>query len=567
MEKDLHFKHSLDVIRRRKYYFIIPAVIVIFISIAVSVILPSIYRATATIIIEEQEILGNIISTTVPGYLEERLQAVTERVLSDDNLLDVVERFALYTDLKDENTTQEFVSKMRKSIEVERNTIQVQSERLAKMLAITTSFTVSFEGREPEKVAPVTNHLASLFLEENARDREEKTRATMKFLEKQLAELETEINDTEAKLAAFKEKNITELPELMQLNLKTMDQLERQVEGRERQIENLSTRKIYLEGQLALLEPSMHKVSADGKRILTPKEEVVFLRSQYLSLSSSLSEHHPDVIKLKKKLEALEGEVGTQQELRQLRRELYDKEHQLALLRKRVSSSHPDAISLKKEVSALKAQMQKLSKMQSVLKVEEENPENPAYINVKTTITSTQMEIDAARRELEQLQEKYEDYRQRIANTPKVEQKYLNLQRNYQNAKTKHQETKNRLRAAREAQGLEESRMGEKFILGQPATTPDKPYKPNKLAIVLLGVVLAAGSGVGVGSLTEYMDHSVHTADELAEIAGHKVLTVIPYWETSHEITRKRRRIWVLVGSSVAIAAVALVALNLLNTP
>jgi hypothetical protein len=63
------------------------------------------------------------------------------------------------------------------------------------------------------------------------------------------------------------------------------------------------------------------------------------------------------------------------------------------------------------------------------------------------------------------------------------------------------------------------------------------------------------------------MDHSVHTADELAKIAGHKVLTVIPYWETSHEITHKRRKIWVLVGSSVAIVAVALVALNLLYTP
>jgi hypothetical protein len=80
--------------------------------------------------------------------------------------------------------------------------------------------------------------------------------------------------------------------------------------------------------------------------------------------------------------------------------------------------------------------------------------------------------------------------------------------------------------------------------------------------------MLAVGSGTGFGSLSEYLDNSVHTADELAKIVGHKeVLTVIPYWETSHEITRKRRRIWVLVGSSVAIAAVALVALNLLYKP
>jgi uncharacterized protein involved in exopolysaccharide biosynthesis len=177
------------------------------------------------------------------------------------------------------------------------------------------------------------------------------------------------------------------------------------------------------------------------------------------------------------------------------------------------------------------------------------------------------MEIGAAREQLQQLQEKYEEYRKRVENSPRVEQEYLDLQRDYTNAKKNYQETENRLRVAQEAKGLQEDRMAEKFILVGPATPPLEPYKPNRLAIVLLGLVLAVGSGTGFGSISEYMDNSVHTADELAKIAGHKVLTVIPYWETSHEITHKRRKIWVLVGSSVAIVAVALVALNLLYTP
>ncbi len=121
--------------------------------------------------------------------------------------------------------------------------------------------------------------------------------------------------------------------------------------------------------------------------------------------------------------------------------------------------------------------------------------------------------------------------------------------------------------AAKEAKGLEESHMGEKFTLVQPATTPVKPYKPNRIAIFLLGVVLAAGAGLGTGSLTEYMDHSVHTADELARVAGHRVLTVIPYWETSSEVERKRRRLWALVGSSVVIVLIGLVALNFFYQP
>ena len=149
----------------------------------------------------------------------------------------------------------------------------------------------------------------------------------------------------------------------------------------------------------------------------------------------------------------------------------------------------------------------------------------------------------------------------------KLQIQYLDLQRDYENARENYRKTENRLRVARESRDVEQDSGAEKFTIVQPATTPLEPYKPNQPALILLGLVLAAGSGIGVGSVSEYMDSSVHTGDELAKIAGHKVLTVIPYWETSGEITRKRRKIWVLVGSSVAIAAVALVALNLLYTP
>ena len=567
MENDVHVQHYLDVIKRRKFHFIIPAIIVFFAAATIAFTLPPVYKATATIVIQSHAVSENLVHSAVSGYIEERLQELSQRVMSSRNLLMTIERFGLYTDLRDENTSQKLVQELREDILIEHVTTNVLSERSGREIPITTSFTVSFEGGKPEQLADVTNHLASLFLEEDARNREEKADTTIQFLEKRLAGLRLEIQETEAKLAAFKDKHLSELPELMALNLKTMDQLERQMENLEQNIKALTNRKIYLEGQLVLLEPTMFKVTSDGKKILTPKEELSYLRSQYLTLSSSLSESHPDVIKLKKKLAALEGEVGTQQELRQLQKELYDKEHQLELLSKRVSPQHPDAVRLQKEVLLLQKELQKLSKRQKALKLSDEKPENPAYINLQTRVAATEMDIEATRKQLQQLQEKYEEYRKRVENSPKVEQEYLDLQRDYTNARNNYQETETRLRVGQEAKGLQEDRMAEKFSLIGPATPPLEPYKPNRLAIFLLGLVLAVGSGTGFGSLSEYMDNSVHTADELAEIAGHKVLTVIPYWETSHEITHKRRRIWVLVGSSVAIAAVALVALNLLYTP
>ena len=564
METDVHFSDYLEVIKRRKFHFIIPAIVVFLASIAIALLLPSVYKATASISIESPAVSENLVHSYLSGYIEQRIDSVTKRVMRNENLLEIIEKYGLYTDQEADNTTQRLVSEMRQHITIENIATKVQSERHARTMPLTTSFTVSFEGEEPDQLAEVANRLATLFLRENTREREEKTRTTTQFLEKQLESLRTEIQHTEKKLADFKEKHLNELPELLQLNMKTMDQLEREIDYQQKQIKDLTNRKIYLEGQLALLEPTMYKVTADGKRILTPKEELSVLRSQYLALSASLSEQHPDVIKLKKKLEALEGEVGTQQELRQLQHELFDKEHQLELLGKRVSPRHPDAVRLRKEVLLLREQVQNLSKKQIVLKADIEKPENPAYINLQTRAETTQMDIEAAKEKLVDLQEKYEGYRERIENTPRVEQQYLELRRDYSNAKVSYDKTVNRLRVAREARGLEEDSMAEKFSLVQPATTPLEPYKPNRPALILLGLVLAVGAGIGVGSISEYMDHSVHTADELAEIAGHKVLTVIPYWETSQDITNKRRRLWAFVGSTIALVVIGVAAVNFL---
>jgi hypothetical protein len=149
-----------------------------------------------------------------------------------------------------------------------------------------------------------------------------------------------------------------------------------------------------------------------------------------------------------------------------------------------------------------------------------------------------------------------------VENTPQVEQQYRALQRDYTNAQLKYQETMSRLMAAREAKGLEESRMAEKFTLVDPPVMPEKPDRPNRLAILLIGLVLAGGAGVGFGSMAEYMDQSVRRADELAKVASHPVLAVIPYWETAQDRARKLWRRWAFAGSAVGIIVAGLAALH-----
>jgi len=567
MEKNADIHQYLDVIRRRKFHFIIPGVLVFFLTATLALILPAVYMSSATILIEAQEIPQELLPSTVTGYVEQRLQTISQIVLNRTNLQKIINRFGLYGVLQNAHTNEEVAGEMREAIKVEPITIEVRPERSSKLVEATVAFALSYEGKEPQVVAQVVNFLASLFLEENVRNRQEKTRTTTEFFENQLAELRSVVIDLEKQIAAYKEKHINELPELMQLNLTTMERLEREIDAKKEHVKNLINRKIYLEGQLATVEPTAQKIIRGGERLLSPKEELAVLRSQYLSLSASFSEHHPDVITLKKKLVAMEGEVNTREDLRQRYARLQEKESRLAHMLETYSKKYPDVIRLKKEVKRLKEEIQRLSEKQTVLKIEGVIPDNPAYINLQTQISTTQMDIDTAQKEFKLLEQQYEEYRRRVENSPRVEQNYLDLQRNYTNAKSEYRETMDRLRAAKEAKGLEESRMGEKFILVEPAVTPEKPYKPNRLALLLLGMILAVGTGMGFGSVAEYMDYSVHRADELTKISGHTVLAVIPYLKNPQDRIRKIRRRLVFAGSTIALVGIGFAVLHLMNIP
>ena len=567
MEKDAHIQQYLDVLRRRKFQFVVPGVLVFMLVVIIAMNLPPVYKATTTIQIEAQEIPWDLVRTTVTGYADQRIQNISNVVLSHANLQEVIKRFDLYADLQHKLPLEDITEKMQTHIVVANQTAEVRDDKSGRFVKATVSFTLTFDSKEQDKVAPVANFLASLFLEENLRDRKAQARTAAEFFENERAGLRSEILEIEAQLAAFKEKHINELPELMQLNLRTIERLKGQIDTAKKEINDLITRKISLEQKLATLQPNLHRISRNARVLLTPEQDLEVLRSQYLSLSASLSEQHPDMISLKKKLAAMEKELSTLEDLRKLRRQLLDKERQLSVVSKKYSEQHPDVVRLKKEVSRLREEIQKSSAKQIVLKLPDEKPDNPEYINIQHQIASNQMQVKTAQKDLKLLIQRREDYRRRVENTPRVEQKYLDLQRKYADVKARYQEIMDRLLAAKEARGLEDSDMGEKFTLLERAETPEKPYKPNRLALLFLGMMLAVGSGFSFGAVAEYMDHSVHQADELAKLSGHTVLAVIPYRETSADRDMKRRRRFVYAGSTVVMVVIGIAVMHFLFKP
>ena len=145
-------------------------------------------------------------------------------------------------------------------------------------------------------------------------------------------------------------------------------------------------------------------------------------------------------------------------------------------------------------------------------------------------------------------------YRQRLENAPKVEQEYLALARDYQNAHAKHQEVMNKILESRISEGMEEHQKGEKFTLIDPASFPEKPVSPKRWLIFLAGVIMSLGAGFGTVALAEHLDHSVKSSDDLARLTGLPVLGSIIRIQTREDITRARRKrklIWAVIGLSL----------------
>ncbi len=553
-EKDL--RYYWRALFTRKHYFIWPALVVITLAALVALLLPSIYESKSTILIEEQQIPPEFVRSTVTGYADQRIQSLNQQILSRTKLLEIIRQFDLYTDLRGKYTQEEVTEKMRDDIKVDLISAEVGDQkrkrpgRTGSQDGVTIAFTIAYQGKNPDMVQKVAGTLASLYLQENLKIRELQAKTTTRFLETELKEIQERIQTIGQKITGFKAKYEGILPELQQFNMSQAERLEKEIDQLRVQIQGAEDRKIYLEGQLANVKPDTPIISTTGERVLDPKARLHQLEVALCDLQSRFSSNHPDVLKVKREmaeLQKLTGSPGGSPSL--IRQKLTKLQAELAQMQGRYSEQHPEVVKLKKEIAELQALPASPGPAKPV-----DQPENPAYVNLLTNIHSATNDIQGFKRQKADLEGKLKLYRQRLENAPKVEQEYLALTRDYQNTHTKHQEIMNKILEARISEGMEESQKAEKFTIIDPASFPEKPVAPKRGLIALAGLILGLGAGLGMVALTENLDRTVKSTDELAFLTGLPILGQVARIVTPEDIKRQKHRqrlIWSLAGLSV----------------
>ncbi len=546
----------LAILTRRKKQLIIPALVIMLLSILLAVGLPSVYRSEATILIEQQEIPADLVRSTVTSYAGERIQIINQRVMTTKNLGKIIDQYKLYKDERENTSIATLAAEMRDDIGLEMVSADVVDPRSGRPTTATIAFKLSFSHESPSKAQKVANELVSLYLNENLKRRTESAVETSGFLATESEKLQKRLAESEKRLAEFKEANINNLPELQQLNMQLMERAERDLSDTDSQIRNLDERIVYLRSELAQLSPNSTIYGADGQRILGSEDRLKALKSELVTLSTRYADTHPDIIKMRREIKALEEDVGSSGDPTELRKKLKEMKGELVTMKERYSEQHPDVKKLQRAIDATQAELDQALKEgeQEELAATKTKPDNPAYIQIQTELEAAEGELGSLKQSREELKTKLVDFEERLLKSPQVEREYRELVREYDNITAKYQEIKAKQLQADMAEALEREKKGERFSLIEPPAVPEKPAKPNRMAILFLGFIFSIAGGVGTVAVAEGLSDAVGSTQELMNITGAPPLAVVPYIETDAERQRfeeiKQR---LIIGVAVAI--------------
>jgi uncharacterized protein involved in exopolysaccharide biosynthesis len=544
----------LAIARRQAWPMAITLAAGLAIAAAVALTLPRAYRSSAVILIQEQEIPADFVRSTVTSFADERIQVISQQVMTSATLLGLVEKHRLYERMRKFDSTEEVVERMRGDIKLDTISVDITDRRTGMKSVATIAFKLSYESEQPAAAQNVANELVSLYLNENLKTRQQRAAEASEFLAEESERLQKQLGELEARLAKLKQRSQGSLPQLADFNLQLLDRTDQELIRVDRDASQVQQRIIALEGQLAQTQPQGAMIGPTGERVLDPKARLKQLRTQYASMSGIYSERHPDISRMRREIAALERELGDENAAAAYREELDQVEAKLAAARDRYGDDHPDVQNLRKSKAAVEALVRGAGEAPKRAKREAE-PDNPIWMTLQTQLEAANAELKSLHAYRAELVAKNRSYQARLERMPEVEREYFDVVRERENTLERYRDISAKLMKAEVAQELERGRKAERFTLIEPPVLPQRPHKPNQPAIMLLGLVLSLGAGLGTASVREALDRSVKGAADLAGRIAAPLLGVIPVAVSPAEAkARRRRRIAALVLALVALA-------------
>lgn len=546
----IHISEYFDLFRREKWRVIGVAAVILIGAVGVTAFWPPTYRATATIMIEEADIRPNLVMSTVTTFASERIQAIQQRIITTANLANIINKFNLYADERKTYPLTQIADEMRDNIYLSIVSTDTASKG-GRDTRAAIAFTLSFDGPAPHTTQQVTSELASLFLSESQRDRDERANGTTTFLESESKRLQADVQTLESKIETFRTQNTGYLPEDRAINNQLLDRADSQLSDLLRQIQTLRERQGIFRAQLARTATAL-PTSAD-RATLSPADQLALLQAKRAEMSARYGTKHPDVLALDRQISALSGEnaaggINTAA----LKLNVQNLQADLGRARQKYGSKHPDALKLERELKAAQEQLAAAP----VSAPAQQGAANPDYLQLQVELASVTGELEAAIAQQRATEDKKAKIEERILRGPMVERDYIAMKRDYDAAVAKYLDVRSKEAEAQLTKSLETQRMGETLTLIEPPLEPAAPIKPNRRAILAIGLLAAIAGGILTGILHDVADARVHGWRQLAAISGQTPFAVVPLIRTDGDRRRARQVILlqILLGLLLVVA-------------
>jgi succinoglycan biosynthesis transport protein ExoP len=502
----------LDILRRRRLLAFATFSAVLAAAVSFAIYLPDIYQGQALVLIE-RPVDENIVraADSAPGELESRLHIIKQEILSRDRALELINRFHLYPRLMRGAGVDDALNQLRSDVEVNPSGPEQVSGKVK-----TVSFILKYTGDSAKTAADVTNAIASFYVRQNDSMRSQSAMGTLQFMRQQLGDAKAQLDRQDSAISQYTSRYTGQLPQQVGINLATLERMNTQL-------------RLNGEQQLRLIEQREKLV--DG------------LQDPNNIARAENPDATPDMIERLKQIEKLRGD--------------------LAQLQTRVTSKHPDVLRLQEQIADLEQQQKQdetaLDKKRAALAAAaaaKGQAEADAQAPRRQTIDSLDAQLAKLRDEEQVVRSTIASFEQRLQGAPEREQEYALITRDRQVAKDLYDSMLKRYDEAQLAASLETDRQGERFRVLEGALPPEGPTGPNRMRLILMGILLAIAAGVAMVLTAEQFDASFHGVDEVREFTNVPVLVSIP---PIGPMPLKRRLLTGLATVS-AIAVIALIA-------
>jgi uncharacterized protein involved in exopolysaccharide biosynthesis len=523
------FSGYIHAIARRKALLFGVAIPIAIVAILLALALPDMYTSSALVEIDEPSSAQSMAETSGgASYADQYVKNLKGIVLTDSNLRRMAKEHDLYPDTEAGTMLQ----RLKRDISVNIVTTPILDPRTGREREVVDAFTLSYDSQSPEKAQAGAQWLVQAFLAEHRRQRQGRASSAAEFYAKEAERMRTHVAGLESKLADFKRANAGQLPELTEVNMSMMDRAEAQLTTNEQQTRSLRQERVFLAAQL------------EQARAAGPDAgSVRALEDQYARMGSSYDEGHPDMIALRRQIDSMK--FGTSAGAgSSLRSQLNSKRATLAEARQRYGAEHPDIRRLQRDIATLETRIKNGERGDVAV-----SDSTPMGMQLRTQINAVDSQLASLAAQSAELRGKMAGLERNVTAAPQVEREYSSATRDLATARAKYEQLLNRQMDAEVSESAIVGGRADEFRLIQAPMLPGGPSKPQRLAILFVGLVASVVLGLTVTVAAEALDPKVRGARDIRELLSVSPLVAIPAIRNSRS---RRRNAWRLMTASVS---------------